>query len=458
MIGLMEEQEVRPLRAGFLSALARKHRVPGAQLAIHRDGRTVAVDVGELEFGTRRRVSQESAFSVGSITKCFTATLAMILVADGDIDLDAPVSDHLPELDKLGVPLTLRQLLSHTGGLASGPDEDADEVSPLTARRYVMDHCNRRNLVLPPGTGFSYSNMGYVVAGWLIETLTAMSWWEAVESILLRPLGIEPTFVGPHSAGPSGRPMATGHSVNAVTGRTRPVRPVSAPAEAATGGLAMSAADLVALGRLHLGDGAPSLLPQAYADQMRQPVPAAEPFGLADAWGLGLALFRHCTTDWVGHDGNVDGASCYLRIDPAGGQVVAFTSNANTGSAMWQDLLAELARVGFPIGPTAVRTPGQPIAPPPHGCVGTYANSDTEFMVVSEGGRHHLGVDGEFGAMTFHNGLTFSLLDPGSGRTVVGGRFLRDPVTGTLDCLQINGRVGRRLTHITPDVRRRLVA
>lgn len=410
MIGLLDEHDVRPVRAGFLSALARRHRVPGAQLAVHQDGDTVAVEVGELESGTRRRVCRESAFPIGSITKSFTATLAMALVADGDVDLDAPVGDYLPDLDDVGAWLTLRQLLSHTGGLASGPE--SDEASAATARRYAIDHCTRRNLVLPPGTAFSYSNLGYVIAGWLIETVTGMDWCEAVGSILLHPLGITPAFVGVPAGRSPRRPLATGHSVNAATGRARPVRPVAAPAEAATGGLALSATDLVALGRLHLGAGVPGLLPKTHADRMRQPVPAAEPFGLADAWGLGLAVFRHAGTDWVGHDGNVDGVSCYLRIDPAGGRVVAFTSNANTGAGMWQDVLAELARAGITVGTTAAAAPpGPPVAPPP-GCVGTYANGDAEFVVVNRGGRHYLGVDGEFGALTFHEGLVFALRDP----------------------------------------------
>jgi CubicO group peptidase (beta-lactamase class C family) len=456
VIGLLEQHDVGPLRAGFLSALARRHHVPGAQLAVHQDGETFAVEVGELEFGTRRRVGRECAFPIGSITKSFTATLAMMLVADGDVDLDAPVGDYLPELDDLGARLTLRQLLSHTGGLAAGPD--SDEVFAATARRYVTDHCHRRNLVLAPGIGFSYSNLGYVIAGWLIETVTGMSWWEAVESILLRPLGIEPTFVSADPAGPggpTGRPIATGHSVNA--GRTRPVRPVEAPAEAATGALAASAVDLVSLARLHLGRGVPGLLPKAYADRMRQPAPGADPFGLADGWGLGLALFRHGGVEWVGHDGNVDGASCYLRIDPAGGRVIAFTSNANTGAGMWRDVVAELARVGIPVAPAAVAPPG-PVVAPPRGCAGTYANGDMEFVVVKEGGRHYLGVDGEFGALTFHEDLVFSLRDPNSGRTVVGGRFLRDQATGALDGVQVNGRVATRRTHIHREVGRRLVA
>jgi CubicO group peptidase (beta-lactamase class C family) len=456
VIGLVDDVGALPLRAGTLSVLAHRHRVPGAQLAIHHDGRIAAVEFGEREIRTGRRVTRDTAFPIGSITKSFTATLAMILVADGDLEMDAPFGDYLPELDDPGARYTLRQVLSHTSGLASDP-ESADTCRS-TARRLILDHCRQRNVVLAPDTGFSYSNMGYVLAGWLIEAITGMGWWEATESILLRPLGIEPAVIGEDAPGDATRTIAVGHSVNVVAGRTRPVPPVLEPAEAATAALAMSAADLVSLGLLHLDPGRPDLLPAAYARHMRQPVAAAEPFGLADGWGLGLACFRHGSTAWVGHDGNSDGTSCYLRIDPANGWVIAFTSNANSGSAMWHDLQVELARAGVPIGPAASSAPHAPPTAPPRGCVGTYANGDIEFVVTTrEAGRVYLGVDGELAALTFHEDLSFSLRDPSSGQLTVGGRFVRDPATGRLDAIQINGRLARR-TATTRAIGRQRVA
>jgi hypothetical protein len=238
----------------------------------------------------------------------------------------------------------------------------------------------------------------------------------------------------------------------------------------------MSAVDLVSLGLLHLGAGLPDVLAEPYAEQMRRPVPAAEPFGLADGWGLGLALFRRGETDHVGHDGNFDGTSCYLRIAangsaraaspygrdcvPAAGCVVAFTSNANTGAGMWRDLLVELARAELPIGPApAASPPGRPVAPPA-GCTGTYANGEMEFVVTArEGGRVHLAVDGDaFAALTFHDGLTFAVRDPGSGQLVLGGRFVRDRLTGRIDGIHVGGRFARRRTRATSNTGRRLIA
>jgi len=241
-----------------LSALVEQHRVCGAQLAIQHDSDTIAIEVGEREYRSRRPITWETVFPIGSVTKSFTATLAMILVADGDLDLNMPLRTHLPELDELGDRLTLRHLLSHTGGLAGQPGPAAVSVSSL--RRYVADHCHGRNAVLPPGAGFSYSNMGYVVVGRLIEAITGMSWAEAMESILLRPLGIVPVFVSSTEPRSPARPVATGHSVNVSLGRTQPVRQSLASPAAPAGGLAVSALDLLALGRIHVEPGVPGVL------------------------------------------------------------------------------------------------------------------------------------------------------------------------------------------------------
>jgi CubicO group peptidase (beta-lactamase class C family) len=445
---------------GVFDAFAERveaYGVCGAQLAVHHGGTTVSAEVGELEHRGGRPVTRDAAFPVGSITKTFTATLAMTLVADGDLGLDEPLGEHLPELadlselsglsDDLGDLLTLRHLLSHTGGLACGPD--SAELSASSLRRYVADHFRPPNLMLPPGAGFSYSNMGYILTGRLVEAITGMSWSEAMASIVLAPLGIEPAFI---AGGSTARPTAVGHSVNPALGRARPVRQSLALAEAPAGALCVSALDLVALGRVHVAPGVPGLLPPAQAELMRQAMPGAAPFGLADGWGLGLAVFEGAGNTWAGHDGNADGTACYLRIEPADGWIIALTTNANTGVGLWRDLLARLAEAGVP-APTAAPMLGdhakRPSMTPPPECAGVYANGDTEYVVTREDGGFCLTVDGEQLAMSAgEDGLTFALLDRTSGQRLPGGRFQRDPVTGEINGIQITGRLARRHSRV----------
>lgn len=330
----------------------------------------------------------------------------MALVADGDLELDEPIGTHVPEL--AAGDLTLRQLLTHTSGLEAGPDG-----GPST-RRYI----GALTTIQPPGLAFSYSNAGYVLVGRLIEAVTGMTWWAAVESIVLRPLGIEPAFVvGPVTS----RPIARGHSVN--NQKVLPVEQNITLAEAPAGAIAASATDLVTLG-LELLDN----------EEMR--TPHTDAFGLADSWGLGLALYE----GWAGHDGTSDGTWCHLRFDPTSRTVVALTTNANTGLGVWHDVALAL---GVPSGSMA-SVPVETVPPPKH-CFGTYLNGDLEYSIVNND-RSQLvfAVDGDPQAeITFHPGLTFSLRDTQTGQSVYTGRCLVD-AAGRIDRIQVNGRVAIR--------------
>jgi CubicO group peptidase (beta-lactamase class C family) len=428
--------------------LASAYQVPGAQLAVHRNGVTITAEVGDLEYGLGIPITRQTAFPTGSISKVWTATLAMILVADGDLELDAPLEDYLPELGYLGSKLTLCHLLSHTSGFASSPDTPA--LSTLSPGRYVHQHCRWQDLILPPGTAFSYSSRNYALVGHLIETITGMNWSEAVESILLRPLGVDLATV---VKAPRERAIATGHSVNVALGRTRTVQQSLAPAEAPAGALAMSAADLVALGLMHIGSGVPALLPAAYAKRMRQALPGADPFGLADGWGLGLAVFRGATTDWVGHDGNANGTSCYLRIDPAGECVVALNTNANTGSPLWDELCIKL---GLPDPPQMLRQRDNSarLEAASEELVGRYANGSVDYLVTAAGGELFLELGSELiTRLVFCDGLDFLMQDSASGQRQHAGRFLRDPITKHIEYLQIGGRLASRRPLTVPEAR-----
>jgi hypothetical protein len=307
----------------------------------------------------------------------------------------------------------------------------------------VLGNCRSENLVLPPGTGFSYSNIGYILVGHLIETITGMTWWDAMESILLQPLGIKPTFLGAAERRPLGRPLATGHSVNTAIGKTQPVEQSLVPADAPAGGLAVSAADLVTLGLTQVDSGTSALLPIAYAEQMRQAVPDAEPLSSADGWGLGLAVFGHGNASWVGHFGALDGTDCDFRLDPVSGCVVAFTSNANTGLGMWYELVNELRQAGLPIKDCSnIKVRGRPIVPPPD-CVGSYVNGKAEVSVaVTETGALGVAIDGYVAEeLILFEDFSFSMRKQPSMRF---GRFLRDPITGDLERIQFGLHVARR--------------
>jgi CubicO group peptidase (beta-lactamase class C family) len=431
--------------AGLLAGLAERDHIPGAQLALYRDGETLLAETGEERHGGGPPVSERSGFPYGSVTKSFTATVVLQLVSSGDIDLDEPIGDYIAELafapngiDRLVTP---RQLLSHTSGLPC--DFDADTPTATSFRRYALS-ARALELVHRPGTAFSYSNAGFVLIGLLIEDVTGMTWWDAVESLVLQPLNIEPAFCADPRIPPRRRPIVSGHSVSTRLGRTIPVKPLCPAVDSPAGGLAGSAADLVAFGRLHLRTADESgLLAAREIELMRAGAGEVTPFGLASGWGLGLARFHTEDADWFGHDGTTDGTTCNLRFDPVRGVALAMTTNAASGLRLWDDLLAALRETGLDVGNyPAPRIPDAPVAAAPD-CAGDYRNGDVCFSVVREESGLHIDLDdGIRRDLTCYEGLRFCAEAP--DEHPVAGRFVRDPDTGEIESMEIGGRVARR--------------
>lgn len=432
----------------ILAELTAHHQVPGAQLAVFHEGERFAVHTGVCDTGSGIPVDAGTAFPVGSLTKPFTAALAMILVADGDVDLDEPLDGQLPEFGA-GALVTLRQLLSHTAGLPSDVPEGTFGAGADRAR-WVARHCRTADLTHLPGTVFSYSNIGYVVVGRLIEAVTGMTWQEAIGAVLLEPLGIRPAFVvGPER---STRPVAAGHAVQAARGRVVPVAEQDLPeVEMPNGALALSAEDLLDFARLYFaGCPDPEPLDRATADDMcfdQLASIAVGPYGMADGWGLGWARFDDEAVDVYGHNGTGDGTSCHLRFDPVNGTAVALTTNANTGGQLWDALVPRLRALGLAVGDLPEPEPpaggGRPAVP--DDALGRYANGDTEFevrrgddgaLLLSFGGAPH-------SELLCTPDLRFTMRELGSGARSPG-RFVADPVTGRIGYLQITGRLAPR--------------
>ncbi|MBV2155354.1 serine hydrolase [Kitasatospora sp. SUK 42] len=421
-----------------LDTLAHTHRVPGAQLVLDTGSEVLALHTGVADAATGTPFTGETAVPVGSLTKPYTAALVLLLADDGDLDPDDPIADHLPELR--GMPeVTIRQLLSHTGGLPTGPDSDA--AARTTPARYLSAVCAAGEELFPPGADFSYSNAGYVAAGRLVEAVTGMPWHEAVRTLLLEPLGTVPQFLDP--AAPA-RPVAVGHALNAATGLARPVRQNLAPLEAPAGALLASALDLAALGSALTGRH--KALPAAVAEELRRPQPGARPGALADGWGPGAALYRQDDRLWCGHDGNAMGTSCHLRAEPDSGVVVAFTGNSGTATALWHELAAELAELADVRVPAAIAPFGSGEHVDLPGCTGTYVNGGIRYRIEpGRDGSPTLSVDGDLPIpLRCSADLSYDLVAPDTGRPEPGGRFHRDPATGVIDRVQVSGRTARR--------------
>ncbi|NOK34849.1 beta-lactamase family protein [Corallococcus exercitus] len=171
-------------------------RVSGA------DGRWLGTS-GVADVRTGAPVPADAHFRIGSMTKTFTATVVLQLAAEGRVDLDRPVQDYLPRLLPSGVyaPITVRQLLNHTHGLPGVPVPQKDPEWFFENRFRRFSPRELVSLSLPPGPRFApgtrqeYGNIGYIVAGLLIEQVTGRPYGDAVRERILRPLHLRDTFV-----------------------------------------------------------------------------------------------------------------------------------------------------------------------------------------------------------------------------------------------------------------------
>lgn len=153
-----------------------------------------------------REARPDDRVRVGSLTKSMTAVMILQLQREGEIDLDDRIGEHLPGLLPYEEDPTIRQVLNHTGGLPdflphlypSLAEGDLSDVREGHRTRYEPEELiaigTQGPLLFEPGTGWSYSNVGYFVLGLLVEEVTGNSFGHELEARILGPAGLERSY------------------------------------------------------------------------------------------------------------------------------------------------------------------------------------------------------------------------------------------------------------------------
>jgi CubicO group peptidase (beta-lactamase class C family) len=167
--------------------------VAGAVVAVVQDGRVVlAKGYGLADVAARTPVSPEQTlFRTGSVTKLFTWTAVMQLVEQGKLDLDADVNAYLDfEIPHThGVPVTLRNLMTHRGGFEETlRNLGAQRRGSVDLAGYLRNNIPRQ--IYKPGTTPSYSNYGAALAGYIVERVSGVAFDQYVEQRIFTPLGM----------------------------------------------------------------------------------------------------------------------------------------------------------------------------------------------------------------------------------------------------------------------------
>ena len=373
--------------AEWVAEARERWSVPGIAVGLLYDRETVFAADGVCELGGDEPVTPETAFRIASITKPFTATLALSLAQDGLLALDEPPAGSRVEA-------TIRQLLSHQGGLACEWPPALEELGKGDDGLQRIAEEEPPRLPVGPGELFSYCNVGFWLVGAAVARASGLTFQAAMGVRVLEPLELEATDFEPGQATRGHDQAEPGSDEHVVVDHPYP------QTRTPSGGLWSNVQDLLRFAAHHLGGPGP--LSRESIQEMQQPQIAA-PGG---SYGLGWFLRQSGGRRIVEHPGSVAGFQSLLLLVPDERFGFAALSNSSRGSAAIRDLLERLG-----LGSTGPDFPLEPEQLAAFG--GTYSGDGIEVEVAPADGRLSVAV------------TTF---DPLSGENVAYPPFLARPV------------------------------
>ena len=186
--------EVANSAANYVQGEMQRQHIPGVALLVSRGGTIVqAQGFGLANVELQVPVKPETVFQSGSVGKQFTATAVMMLVEEGKVGLDDPLTKYFPHAPAAWKEVTVRELLSHTAGFGDYPKtfdfrKDWTEEELLKVVESVP-------LAYPPGTKWEYSNLGFLTLGILIHRVTGEFYGDFLQERIFHPLGMETTRI-----------------------------------------------------------------------------------------------------------------------------------------------------------------------------------------------------------------------------------------------------------------------
>jgi len=307
-----------------------KTGAPSASVAVVKDGKIVYQHAyGNAQIDPPRAATTDMRYSIGSISKQFTAAAILMLQEEGRLSLDDKVVRWLPELTRAG-DVTVRQLLSMTSGYQDFWPQDyvmPMMMQPVTAPE-IMNQWGRKPLDFEPGTKWQYSNTNYVIAGAIVEKVAGMPLLELLQRRVFGPLKMTTVFNTDEA------PLRAEDPMRYLRYAVGPLRP--APKEGkgwmfAAGELAMTAHDL-ALWDISMIDQA-ILKPQSYR-ALETEVQLAN--GVGTRYGLGLGIGMTDGRRFLSHGGEVSGFTATNTVYPDDRAAVVVLTNMDATGASGQ--------------------------------------------------------------------------------------------------------------------------
>jgi CubicO group peptidase (beta-lactamase class C family) len=355
-----------------LNSFVTENRLPGAVAGVVY-GDDLAWVAGAGFADTRAQVPSHpgTLYRVASITKTFTGTAIMQLRDAGQLSLDDPAVEYLPELRGAVSPfttieaVTIRRMLSHESGLATEPPgTDWSVPSYQGAPDVTLAHPADIVLMVPPNVQHKYSDLAYQLLGEIVTRASGIAYPRYVRELILDPLGMSATGFEP-LAGPLLNRLATGYGGRALSDELDPA-PAMSPVWA-EGGLWSSVADMARwisfqLRAHHEPAAGSPVLAAASLREMHKPRYLADD-SWTTAWGISWCANRRDDVIWIHHSGGLPGFTTTICFDPVTQVGAIALLNATSSSAELAFDLASTARRLVRTAPSPilapVPTPGQ---------------------------------------------------------------------------------------------------
>ena len=324
-----------------IDALAQKmlsRPIAGISIAVGRDGRVeFARGYGMANLEHSVPVSSDTVFHIASISKHILAAVLLQLVDQGSVNLDADVTEYLPEAPTQKRKVTVRQLLNHTSGIysfTSLPDAEANERLDATHEQ-VLAWIKDKPFDFEPGTSWRYDNSAFYIAGMVVERVTHQEYGAYVRQHVFDPLGMESArlcdarMVVPHLA--SGYERQSDTLLNAAF--------LTWKLPFAAGAICATASDIV---KWEAALDAGRVLSPASLALMRTPTTLSD--GTQIDYGLGTRLGALDGHRVVGHTGSGGGYAAALESFPNDHVTVVVLINTGVGAGPALSLAAAVAR------------------------------------------------------------------------------------------------------------------
>jgi CubicO group peptidase (beta-lactamase class C family) len=349
-------EETRETITRLATDLLRVNQVTGLSLALVDGDQVVwATGFGMADAEHKLAAGPRTVYDVGSLAKPITAAAIMQAVARGELSLDQPLAELIPDLalaDGAEQRITLAQLLSHQAGLPSDWFTYALAERP-PAWQQIVAELRGLELAAKPGDHTIYSNLGMALAGLALERASGRPYEDVVTELLLRPAGMRTAYFAngpepqPVALPMSGGPRGLAAIERAASYRSGELRMTPEFRLAPAGGLHASVLDLAAFARLILAQGRvehTQLLEPDAIEAMLSAQNEALPLDLDQRFGYGWFL-DHEALGWAGrvawHGGRTYHHHAQLIILPEHGLAVAVASNSLTAGRVVESVAVQ---------------------------------------------------------------------------------------------------------------------